>query len=211
MAKDYYEEYQELFGDEEGYKEVDRERKVHKKKHYFLRFLVFLMILGGVYLFLKSDFFAVKEYRVEGNSYYADKEIMGMSKAKTGNNIIFESGIKEIEERLEKDPYFVNVDVKREFPFTLVISVEERPQTAAVVYGEYFIVISEDGTVLRRTEMDPELPLLTGLTISKMNLGEPIQCEEKESLIITLKMLQPFSSGLTFHRLLSTPIFTTVS
>ena len=91
MDKDYYEEYQNLFSEEEGYKEVERERKVHKKKHYFLRFLILLLILGGVYLFLRSDYFAVKEYRVEGNSYYADKEVMGMAKAKTGNNIIFDS------------------------------------------------------------------------------------------------------------------------
>ena len=195
MDKDYYEEYQNLFNAEEGYKDVERERKVHKKKHYFLRFLILLFVLGCIYLFLKSSYFAVKEYKVEGNQYYADKEVLGMAKAKTGNNIIFESGISEIEEVLEKEPYFEKVKVKRQLPSTLVIEVQERTQTAAVVYGENFIVISDEGIVLRKADIDPELPLLTGLTISKMNVGEKIECEEKDSLTTTLRMLRIMTEG----------------
>ena len=207
MDKDYYEEYQSLFNAEEGYKDVERERKVHKKKHYFLRFLIFLFVVVCFYLFLKSNYFAVKEYQVEGNQYYADKEVLGMAKAKTGNNIIFESGIKEIEERLKEDPYFQSVNVKRKLPSTLIIEVEERTQTASVVYGENFIVINGEGIVLRKADIDPELPLLTGLTISKMDIGEKIECEEKESLNTTLKMLITMTEGdIYFKRIDVSPV-----
>ena len=38
------------------FKEVDRKKKVRKKKNYLLRFLVFVGILAAVTLFLSSGF-----------------------------------------------------------------------------------------------------------------------------------------------------------
>ena len=41
------------------FKDVARVRKKRKKKHYFLRFLVFLAVCAGIYLFLTSGYFDV--------------------------------------------------------------------------------------------------------------------------------------------------------
>ena len=82
--------------DDIEFKEVDRVRKVHRKKHYLLRFLIFIGIVAGVYIFLRSDYFSIKEIRVEGNTYYTDEEVIGLAKARTGSNIIFSPGIKEM-------------------------------------------------------------------------------------------------------------------
>lgn len=49
-------------------KHVERQRKKHRKKHYFLRFVVLLCIGTGVFLFLKSNYFNIKSFSVEGNS-----------------------------------------------------------------------------------------------------------------------------------------------
>ena len=49
--------------DDIEFKEVDRVRKVHRKKHYLLRFLIFIGIVAGVYIFLRSDYFSIKEIR----------------------------------------------------------------------------------------------------------------------------------------------------
>ncbi|MBQ1390928.1 MAG: FtsQ-type POTRA domain-containing protein [Firmicutes bacterium] len=181
-------------------KQVDRQRKVHKRKNYLLRFLIFAAICAGIWFFLNSDYFAVKEYTVEGNSYYTGDEILSMAKARPGNNIIFHSGIPEIRERLEADPYFREVSVKRKLPDKIVISVVERPQVAGVIYGENYVIIDDEGVVLRRTDVDPELTLLTGLTISKMNLGEKIECEEADTLSMTLRMLASMREGDIFFK-----------
>ena len=61
------------------FKEVDRKKKVRKKKNYLLRFLVFVGILAAVTLFLSSGFFVIEKIEVQGNVYYNDEEVINIS------------------------------------------------------------------------------------------------------------------------------------
>lgn len=192
MDNDIYEEL--------DLKEINREKKVRKKKHYFLRFLIFIGIIAGLGVFAASSFFDVDSISVEGSSYYSEKEVITMSKGKTGGNIFWGSGISAIKDRLESNPYFEEVKVSRKLPNKLVIVIKERRQTAAVVYGDEFVVIDSGGTVLRKADVDPKITLLTGLTISKMEVGEKIKVKESETLDTTLKMLEAMTDGDLFFK-----------
>lgn len=177
------------------FKEVDRVRKVHKKKHYLLRFLIACAVIAAVILFLRSNYFAVDTYKVEGNHYYTDEEVLNIAQAPTGNNILFDLQASEIKKRLSKDPYFASVEIKRKLPRTVVITVEERVQTAAFLYGDSYVVIDNTGLVLRKSDKMPELPILDGLTITKMNVGEQLEVEESSALTTTLQMLEAMQEG----------------
>lgn len=160
-----------------------------------------LLCIGtGVFLFLKSSYFNIKSFSVEGNSYYTDAEIISMAKAKKGVNLIFDAGLSDIKKNLKDNPYFEDIYVKRSLPDKLVISIKERRQTAAIVYGESFIVIDENGIVLRKATVDPQVTLLTGLTISKMNIGEKVEVEEADALKMTLRMLSAMNKGDLFFK-----------
>ncbi|MCR4667794.1 MAG: FtsQ-type POTRA domain-containing protein [Clostridia bacterium] len=176
-------------------KDVDRKRRRHRKKHYILRVLAAAAVIAAAVLFLRSDYFAIKEIQVTGNSYYTDDEVRNMCKSELGRNILFDSGISETEERLIADPYFSSVEIKRKLPDKISITVEERHQQAAFIYGEDYVVIDDEGIMLRKTNVAPELTLLTGLTISRMDLGEKVEAEEKENLVTVLKMLRAMESG----------------
>ena len=82
-----------------------------------------------------------------------------------------------------------SVKVKRVLPDTVKIQLEERKQTAAIVYGEKYVVVDGDGVVLRKTGVMPEITVLKGLTISKLSVGEKVETEEKVLLRQTLQML----------------------
>jgi len=90
-------------------KHVERQRKKHRKKHYFLRFVVLICIGTGVFLFLKSNYFNIKSFSVEGNSYYTDAEVISMAKAKKGVNLIFDAGLSDIKKNLKGNPYFEDI------------------------------------------------------------------------------------------------------
>lgn len=195
---------EELQLDDEYLFEVDEERETSRKKRtgrkrrrsrFLLYLFLFALICAGIYLFLKSDYFLIKDIEVTGNNYYTKQEIIGMGKAKKDVNIIFDSGKNEIQETLEANPFFKEVKIKRRLPSTLQIEVVERPQIAAVEFGDSFIVIDDEGVILRRTDVDPRVTVITGLTISKMDVGEPIEAEEKETLGVTLRMLQTMQNG----------------
>ncbi len=176
-------------------KRVVRQRKREKRRRILIRLLGLCVILGAIFLFLRSSYFAIKDIKVEGMNYYTGSEVISMSGAEQGRNLIFDAGKKEIIENLSSNPYFKSVKVKRKLPSTLLIQVEERPQIAAILFGDSFIVIDDEGVVLRKTDVDPKLTLLTGLTISKMSIGENVDAEEKEFLAITLRMLNTMRDG----------------
>ena len=64
--------------DELGLKEIDREKKVRKKKNYLVRFLIVVGVLVGGALFLSSSLFSINTVQVTGNSYYSDQEVINM-------------------------------------------------------------------------------------------------------------------------------------
>ena len=171
---------------------MKEERAIKRKKRrikFVVKLGVFLLIAGAVVFLLKSPFFNVKNFRVEGNSYYTDEEILVMGNCKTGGNIFIGIDTGDIRSRLEKDAYMSSVKVKRVRPDTVKIQLEERKQTAAIVYGEKYVVVDGDGVVLRKTGVMPEITVLKGLTISKLSVGEKVETEEKVLLRQTLQML----------------------
>ena len=171
---------------------MKEERAIKRKKRrikFVVKLGVFLLIAGAVVFLLKSPFFNVKNFRVEGNSYYTDEEILVMGNCKTGGNIFIGIDTGDIRSRLEKDAYMSSVKVKRVLPDTVKIQLEERKQTAAIVYGEKYVVVDGDGVVLRKTGVMPEITVLKGLTISKLSVGDKVETEEKVLLRQTLQML----------------------
>ncbi len=199
------EELSEYQNDEEiltngDFKERPRERKKRKKKHYLVRFLVFLGICFGFYFFISSSFFTVNTITVENNDYYSDEEIVTMANVKTGVNIFFDIDKSDIIDRLKEEPYFAEIDVKRKFPNNLIIQVKERKQVAAFAYGDQYVVIDAEGVILKKTDIEPKLTLLKGLTISKLKVGEQVDAEEKVALRNTLKMLEAMEDGDIFFK-----------
>lgn len=134
-------------------------------------------------------------YEVEGNHYYSDEEILVLGNCRTGENIFWGTPLSDIQERLSRDAYMQEVTVTRSLPDTIKITIDERKQTAAIVYGEKYVVIDGNGTVLRKTGVEPKITVIRGLTISKMNVGEPVETEESVLLRQTLEMLRSIESG----------------
>lgn len=182
------------------FKDIGRKKKVRKKKHYLLRILIFAGIIAGVCLFLSSGIFTVKEIAVEGNHYYNDEQVINMGGAKTGVNIFLGADKSSVKDKLLENPYFSNAEVHRKLPGKLIIKVEERTQIAAFTYGDTFVIVDTAGTVLRKSDVDPKLTLLTGLTISKLAVGETIEAEEKTALDSTLNMLETMQDGDIFFK-----------
>ncbi len=177
------------------YREIDRPKKKRKKKNYLLRFLITILLIGGAVAFSFSDFFLIESVTAEGNHYYSDEEVMNMAGAETGVNLFWDTDASELESLLLQNPYFAEVKVRRKLPRTLHFEIVERSQIAAMIYGEDYIVIDKEGTVLRKTDVDPKLTLLTGLTVSKLETGSRIEAEEGATLETTLHMLDTMEDG----------------
>lgn len=179
---------------------ADRKRKRLKRLN---RKRIFLSIAAGLTLMIIlsfTPFFTVDRIDVEGNSYFSDDEIIYMSHAKPGQNLIYSPGKIGIKKYLKSNPYIESVRVKRSLPSTLLIVVKEREQLAAVPYSDEFVVIDKNGTVLRRTTDPPELTIIRGIRIKKMDKGEGIEAENSDILKHSMNILNAMKEGKLFFK-----------
>lgn len=186
---------EELSGYESAIYEDDQEKvskkskkRRRRKKHPFLRFLLFCAFCVGMYFFIRSDFFTVTKIEVSGNRYYTKAQVVEISGLKTGYNL-FEMKTLDAKDALLNDPYIRLAEIKKVPRGTIQINIEERLEYAAVPYGEEFILIDEDGMVLRLTDTEPVLPQLLGMTINEMAPGSPLKVEQAYLLTDTLSMI----------------------
>lgn len=174
---------------------------IHRKPRRRIKHAKLLIFLGvvcvvlGLFAFSMSSVFNIKDIEVEGNHYYSDQEVINIANAQTGGNIFRDAQKSEIHDRLVQDPYFTDAKVRRKLPHTLVIQVDERKQSAALLYGDQFIVIDSSGMVLRQTDVEPKVTLIQGLTLSRIDVGKKVQAEEKATLRMTLQLLTSASKG----------------
>ncbi len=176
-----------------------RKKKKRKKKRYLLKTLILFVIIIGMYYFLTSSLFDIQKIKVKENNYYTAEQIISLSKIKTGKNI-FKTSLGNASDRVRKDPYIKNIKISRSLPSTVVIKVEERKEYAALPYGEAYLLMDEDGLILRKTETAPALPLLMGMTVKKMDPGFPLEVEENSVLTDTLKMLSAMEENEIYFK-----------
>ena len=177
-------------------KQEERRRYKERKKNSFItRFYVItaiVMFTIGVLILSHSSLFTIDSIEVQGNSHYTAEEIINMSHAVPGRNIIYRANIKETVEYLEQNPYIRKAEVKRRLPSTLVIKVTERKERMAFKYDDDYLVMDEDGILLKKTRNVPKATLIQGIVVSKIKLGEKIGTEDDsrmEKAIDLVKMM----------------------
>lgn len=166
-----------------------KKKKKRRKKHYFLRLCVFIGLCAAAVMFLRSDFFTLRDFDVTGNQYYTPAQIVEKSGLTTGGNLLFDVSKRPAKQALLEDPYIKTVDIKRSLPGTLQINIVERVEYAAVPYGGQYVLIDREGTVLRVTDQEPTLPVLGGMTLIETTPGAALQVEQTYLLTDTLELL----------------------
>lgn len=166
-----------------------KKKKKRKKKRYFLKFCIFCLLCTGGYYFLTSDYFNITTIDVIGNEYYTRAQLIQMTGLKTGKNT-FEFDISRICDKLLEDPYIKNVKIRRIPMGTVRITVTERVEYAAVPYGESYVLLDNEGTVLRVSEEPPTLPLLLGMALVEMTPGKALVVEQSYLFTDTLELLE---------------------
>ncbi len=183
-----------------------KKRKKRKKRNYLLRFVMLILIGTGGYFFLSSDFFDIHKITVLNNSYYTQEQIVAVAEAQTGDNL-FVLSTKKMKDRLLGDPYIRTAKISRRLPDHLLITVEEREESAAIPFDNDYIIIDGLGMILRKTDVEPKLTKLSGMTVANIETGTPLRVEENAVLNDTLKMLASMEENeLYFKKIEISPI-----
>lgn len=130
------------------------------------------------------------------------EEIVALSGLKKGENILFDISPSAAEKKLLKDPYIKTAEIRRKLPDEILIKIKERKEYAAVIYGTEYILIDDEGVVLKKVDAVPELPLLSGIEAKKIEPGKMLETEQSSLLSDTLALLHAMEEDdLYFKRI----------
>ncbi|SHE38545.1 Cell division protein FtsQ [Caldanaerobius fijiensis DSM 17918] len=160
--------------------------------------IVFVIILlsVSVYIILGSDYFKIKEIRVEGNKRVPTGEIIKLSGVKVGD-LIFQVDKKDIIRRLKSIRYVKNAVVKLKMPDKMILHIVERIPVGLVPYYGSFLKIDDEGVVLEVTKNnDNKLPVLYGVKLKETSLEQKVK---PENSVIFKQALQVLKSLDEMH------------
>jgi cell division protein FtsQ len=126
-----------------------------------------VLIVGSAGLMAKllfdSNYFKVDQVRVENQGRVGKEEIVALSDVRQGQNI-FELDLPRIGRKIEENPWVRAAEVRRLFPRTVVIKVEERTPKA-VINLDYLYYVDGQGDIFKVLEVNDSLdfPVITGL------------------------------------------------
>lgn len=142
-------------------KDKVKKKRKRKKKRYLLKFFILLILAASLYFFFSSSMFDIQKITVENNNHYTKEQLISLAGVRTGENL-FKASLSQMKENLLADPYVKNVKLRKRLPAEVVISVQERSEDAAVPYGNKYILIDSEGMVLRISDIEPAVTLITG-------------------------------------------------
>ena len=165
-------------------------RKARRRRIRFWTILILFLVSVGAFVFSISGFFTVDSIEVRGNEHFTAEEIINIAHAVPGHNLIYDPDKQEIIDYLEQNPYIKSAEVTRSLPSTLVITVHERAQACAFRYDDDYLIMDDEGILLKKTRTEPKITMLRGMVVSKIKLGEKIGTEDQKLFTSTLKLVR---------------------
>lgn len=149
-----------------------RRRKKNYTLHYILLSILILVI--GITLSV-TVFFNTEEIVVEGNVTHSSEELIGYTNVELGDNL-FRMNMEKLENSiLEHTVDLDEVQVKRQLPSTLVITVTQATPAAAYYGNGAYNIISSSGRVVAQAaslEEYPNVVQLVGTNLTSYALGD---------------------------------------
>ncbi len=184
------------------------------RSRFFWFVILFLIIFGGIFYWIfLSSFFQVKEIEINGNQKVLTQDLKNVIEAQVVNNLIFIPhksiiliDLDKIKKAvLEKFTQIEKISLKRNFPHTLIVEVEERKAVAVFCLNTYCFLLDKEGVIFEEFSEDfldrenpnfiknnnttyPQLLKIKNLLVDKkVMLGEKVIDKETLSLILKIE------------------------
>lgn len=175
--------------------ETIKKRKRKKKvRNAVLSLILFVSILAT--LALKLSYFNITVINVTNNKNVTAEEIIKLSNIFKGNNIFYINSSKS-KTYITKNPYILDVDIKRKFPSTITINVKEREAGFYCMKDKDFLIIDKSGVVLQEVKelTNPTLVNLMGFDVTNTKVGDTLSCDDKRKLEVIEEITELITSN----------------
>ncbi|NLT12129.1 MAG: FtsQ-type POTRA domain-containing protein [Clostridiaceae bacterium] len=160
--------------------------RVMSKKALVVILSILILLIVGVLVWVLPPFY-VKKIIVSGTRELSEEEIINSMGIEMTDHLLSNIGgdffqivglrYGNIEEELrESFPYIESVKIRFSLPSTVKVEVIERQKIGYIDLPDGYAVIDKNGTVveLQTTDELPDVPMMLGLPINSVRLGEKI-------------------------------------
>lgn len=140
-----------------------RKKKANRRLVFYMSLFFFLI---SIIIYLQSPLSEVKQINVENNSFVSDEEVIDSSGLSSGSNI-WSIDLGDIEEDIKNNRVIEEVEVERNLPNTVTITIQEKEIIGFIEEGTTYYPVLENGEFLDTVEYETftgEAPLLVGFT-----------------------------------------------
>ena len=144
---------------------INKKNKREKKKKVprILKILIIIVLIAGTTVFaFTSPIFNIQKIEVNGNEKISKETVISLSDIKEETNI-FRNSKSVIAEKIKSNPYIDKVEIKRNLPDTIQITVEERKIAYQIKVIDSFVYIDYQGYILEKSSNDAKVPIIEGL------------------------------------------------
>jgi cell division protein FtsQ len=161
--------------------------------------LVSTLCILGYDVLTQCEYFTTQKIAVDGQMRLSPRQVQNQALVHEGINLL-SINLTTSRKRLLAHPWIKQARVRRELPDRIRISIEEHQPLAIIDLGRHFL-INTDGEIFKaHTDKDPQdLPLITGLNLSQLNLPGDPKSEPFEAVMTVLKLGQAPGSVLPNH------------
>jgi len=161
-----------------------------KAQKIFLSSAVLFLIVGFVYLFLKTNY-TVTNVFVEGNEHYSDDEIRDMIiDGKYGNSTLY-LYLKYRNKDVKDIPFIETMEVELLSADTIKINVYEKAIAGYVEFLGRYMYFDKDGIVIESsTRQIKGIPYVTGLNFDHVILHEKLPVDDITIFKLILNITQ---------------------
>ncbi len=162
---------------------IQKKRRKKKRKRIFIIMCFILSCVSVILVVFKAPFFNINKIECEGGKVLDEKQIIKQSGVNKGQNI-FSISMSDAEEKIAELAYVKEVNVKRNFPNTVKITVKECKPEAYIQSGGKYILIDTDGKILEISKKNDKYKLMTvkGVKIKSPKVGEYIENKKNERI-----------------------------
>ena len=154
-------------------------RTSRKKKGFGIIFAFALAAFAAVAVLL-SPLFEIRQIEITGNNIICYEDIMSRTQLEAGQNMLAFSA-NTVRTQINQLPFVQTVDVVREFPDKVIITVAERTPISSirVAHSATYLLIDDTGMVLESgSAPTPDLPVAIGIDFASFAVGEYLDMED---------------------------------
>lgn len=169
---------------------MKKRKKINANKLMGILFFSLLLTLGTC-LFLKSDFFFLKQVVITNNNYLSTEDVNNLLSLDKNKNIFFYD-LRDLENKVKESSYVEDCEIKRKIPNKLVVNVREKNIIGPLYNGKSYCCIDNKGKFvdeLKEIEND-DLVISIDYTLNKKNLKFNNENDKNKLLTLYNKLIE---------------------